>query len=384
MWRIGVNSFLYKSLEGARVGFFPLGYWAILKLGTDRGRDRDKDSMSKKRNSHPAPGDDRGDFTISPVHEVEDIPDRSMKQAGVEYIIEDLMPAGQVHLIGGPSGSGKTTLTFQLYEALSKDPPGPFLGRQTRPVKWAYVSGDRAEKSVQETMARVGVEFPVFSLVDRDLVGADLTSKVFPQLSSLYGYRPDFIYIDGFTGLVPGGHINNYSVVAKWLAMLARYCENKKVTILGACHTTKVKEGEMFKDPRQRITGSVAWAAYTEGVIILDTVEGDDNANRRVVTLLPRNNPTEIIPMTFDAEGKLQMPESVRVRGESTAFILNGIIENVKDDGGYVTFMRLKKMAENNKISNRSLERWLAGKVKEGILVREGRGMYRVEEGVVR
>ena len=87
----------------------------------------------------------------------------------------------------------------------------------------------------------LGIDFPVFSLVDKNLVGGDLVNIILPQLTKHYGYKPDFIFIDGFSAMPPEGKFNDYLNVAVWLAGLQRYCTSKGVTILGACHTTKTK-----------------------------------------------------------------------------------------------------------------------------------------------
>src|SRR5438445_332753 len=63
-----------------------------------------------------------------------------------QYIIEGIMPAGQVHLLAGPSGGGKTTLVFQMMEAIAKGEE--FLGHKCKAVPQAYISCDRNIESV--------------------------------------------------------------------------------------------------------------------------------------------------------------------------------------------------------------------------------------------
>jgi KaiC/GvpD/RAD55 family RecA-like ATPase len=295
------------------------------------------------------------------------------------YIIEDLFPAGRVHLIGGASGVGKTTMLFQLYKALHDTPPSDFLGRRTMPVKWAYISGDRAVDSVYETQERLEVKFPVFSLVDENLVGADLTGKILPRLTSLYGYRPDFIYIDGFTGMCPDGQVNNYKVVSSWLAGLQRYCKIKGVTIVGACHTTKVKEGEKFLDPRQKILGSVAWASYSEGVIIIESGEKD---NQRIVSLLPRNHPNEMLNMSLNDQGWFELPERIAKAEGYSRFIIDTILEGrEKIPGAKFDYSHLMSVAVKKGVNRRTFDRYIAKEVEDGKLVRVRKGEYVIGEG---
>ena len=268
---------------------------------------------------------------------------------------------------------------FQLYDALSRGPGSPeglFLGRQTRPVKWAYVSGDRTAGSVHETQDRCGVTFPVFSLVDADLVGASLTEKIIPRLTNVYGYRPDFIYIDGFTALCPGGHINSYSVVAGWLAGLQRYCSRMGVTILGACHTTKTKENERFTNPRQRIAGSVAWAGFSETVIIIEPPDDTENTRLRVVSLLPRNHMEEHITLSFDDQGRLQLPDKVKHAESAAKFLLDNL--EFGQAGDIIEVKELMRVAKEKGVGQRTFYRWLKGAVGEGKVVKVRNGEYMV------
>lgn len=289
------------------------------------------------------------------------------------YLIEGMLPAGQVHLLGGPSGGGKTTLAFQMIKALETGTP--FLGRQTRQVKVAYISGDRPSLSVLETQDRCGVGFPVFSAVDEKLECEDLITKIFPRLPAVTGGKPDFIYIDGFTAFVPGGFHNNYSIVAKWLAGLQRYCRRMGITILGACHTAKTKQGEMFTNPRQRILGSVAWAGFSETVLIIEPLEDEKAKDKRVVHILPRNHSGENMILKFNAEGQLQLPDKIAHAETITSFIMDGIIEGLIP-GDQVLYSFLRDSAVNKGVNLRTFDRWLAKFVDDGKLKREKKGIY--------
>ncbi len=297
----------------------------------------------------------------------------------IEYVIEDLFPKGQVHLIGGPSGGGKTTLMFQMYEALTTG--ADFLGRRTAKVKWAYISGDRTARSVQETQLRLGVEFPIFSLVDHNLIGESLVVKVIPRLTHLYGYRPDFIYIDGFTACVPGGKsLNDYGSVSKFLGELQRYCFNKEITILGACHTSKTKEGERLLNPRQRIAGSVAWAGFSDSVIIIEPPDHARDDGQRVCSLLPRNHPGEEIYLHFDnSTGRLVIGGDNKNFGAQALaaadFILPSLME--ADPNGILHSQTMWHIALEKGFSRRTFERWLARMVEDKKVFRIEKGQYR-------
>lgn len=297
-------------------------------------------------------------------------------------VVEGLLPEGRLHLIAGASGSGKTTVTFQLWEAFQKGEP--WFGRMTLPVDWAYISGDRSADSVYDTMRRLGISFPVFSLVDENLVGEDLIGKILTRLPKFFGGLPNFIYIDGFTALVPGGYLNSYSIVAKWLAALQRFCSKKGVTILGACHTTKVKEGEKFVNPRQRIAGSVAWAGFSDTVILVDA-DDEEGSEYRTLGLLPRNGKEEFVRIRFDDTGKLILAENAdkAVSAAAGEFLFDNLLEQYLP-GDEVYSPRLQEAAAGAGIKTRTFWNYVETAVAAGKLVKVRRGVYaKGQEGSV-
>jgi AAA domain len=300
------------------------------------------------------------------------------QETRLRYLIEGMIPANQVHLLGGPSGGGKTTLAFQMLNALISGEP--FLGRWTKPVNVAYVSGDRPAESVLETQDRCGVSFPIFSAVDENLVGEDLITKIFPRLTATCGgERPDVIYIDGFTAFVPGGYLNNYAIVAKWLASLQRYARKMKITIIGACHTTKVKEGEKFTNPRQRIAGSVAWAGFSETVLIIEPLDGEKDKAKRVVHILPRNHAEEQMFLKFNSEGKLTLPDKVVHQDTVADFLMDGLLNDFKL-GDEINYSSLRDAALAKGMTLVTFNRRLARLVEEGKLVHPKKGVYALSQ----
>lgn len=304
-----------------------------------------------------------------------ELPDMELEKPEEGYF-EGLFPKGQVHLIGGASGSGKSTLSFQMYKALTRL-DGEWLGRKTIPAAWAYVSGDRSSNSVKATQKRLGVDFKIFSLVDEGMVGADLSSEILPRLTKFYGYRPNFVYVDGFTSLCPGGKINDYMPVAKWLAHLSGFCQRKNLTILGACHTTKVREGETFTDPRQRIAGSVSWAAYTETVLLIESPGAKDDKGKRRVMLLPRNAPADMLNMQFGEDGSLQIADSSKDAILADRFVLDNLMNKLSLGAGEeIYYLKLWNMAKEKHVNRRTFDRWLAKAIEGGGLVRMKKGVY--------
>jgi hypothetical protein len=85
------------------------------------------------------------------------------------------------------------------------------------------------------------------------------------------------------------GATNDYRSVADFLANLTSLCVREDITIIGVMHSPKMKEDEAYGNPRQRISGSVAWAAYCETVVLVEPVSPDDPNSPRRLLILPRN-----------------------------------------------------------------------------------------------
>lgn len=290
----------------------------------------------------------------------------------MEYVLEDIIAENQVNLLAGGSGSGKSRLLFMLRAAIELG--GKLFGRQTKQVRWGYIAGDRTSSSIHETLSRMGLSMPVFSCVDNNLIGARV-QDVFPLLVDALGYRPEILAIDGFTSFVPKGELNNYAVVAKWLGELQNWCDREKVTVVGCCHTTKTREGEKLLDPRQRIVGSVAWASYSEGVIVIDKpFEEGEKEPWREISLCSRNHGTKIIHATFDETGWLVEREGEAEEVKESA--LDMVLEEWLVAGAELLNKALERIVIEAGISRATFYRWLKKGKESGRFLEAGRGKF--------
>ena len=221
-----------------------------------------------------------------------------------ECLIDRILPCREIHLIGGASGSSKTTLMFQILHKWQRREE--VFGYKSFPVPMAYVACERSMASTQRTIDRCAVELncPTISAVDRKWTKD--TDTAFDRISAhLLREHPTtkLWYIDGLQALTPGGKNNDYSFVQKFLTGITNVCQDHDITILGSVHATKTKEGERYMNPRQRILGSVAWAGFSETIIILDQIDPEDPASRREIQLCPRNAPQGRFDYDLDSNG---------------------------------------------------------------------------------
>lgn len=281
------------------------------------------------------------------------------------YLIDKILPAHEVHLFGGPSGAGKTRMLFQwLQEWQSKSSVMGFPAKKQ--PKLGYVAMDRTEPSVRETMDSIFRQFPIV-MEWRSLVGlANLSAEILVK-----GYADfDLLIIDGIASMVPDGKIIDYRVVAQFLASLSAACQKYDTTLLGILHSTKTKENETFLNPRQRIAGSVAWAAYSETIFMLDPIKPDNPEEcQRKLFVLPRNAGEFTKLFRFNPSGRL---EEVLDAGlmESEQVVL-GIIRTGTSDRREIV-----QLASQLGISRPSVDRVLRHLLELGLIHKSGRGEY--------
>jgi energy-coupling factor transporter ATP-binding protein EcfA2 len=293
-----------------------------------------------------------------------------------EHVIPDIMPTCEVHLIGGPSGSGKTTLSFQMMQILQVG--GIWWGKQIAPQPSVYIACDRSANATQRTMARVGIPFdfiPVYGLADEPAI-IDLPSFLNKVMKEHPGTK--VIWVDGLASETPEGKINDYKLVASFLKRLALFAKKNNVTLIGLVHSTKCKEGERLLNPRQRILGSVAWASYSDTIIIIEPEDQENPTDdRRVVMVCTRNSQGIKQSYKFDANGRLVECESAQEQVQQ--FMLDsrmpesGTVFSTKDAIGW---------AKEANQSDATAERWLKARVGNGSLEKVGRGQYRVGTSV--
>lgn len=215
-----------------------------------------------------------------------------------DAIIDNIFPVEELHLICGPSGSGKSTWllkTIQSWQAGQS-----VFGHKSHPAPFLYMSLDRSEKGMWRIMQRLGL--PPDSLPLFVPKGTERKLPLEALLRLQLQEKPDcrVFFIEGLASRVPEGKINDYAVVADFLTGLADFCAKYHVTIIGVVHSAKTKEGERYVNPRQRALGSVAWAAFSETIILIEPVSPDNPDDTvRELYFLPRNSREEKFRMNF-------------------------------------------------------------------------------------
>lgn len=283
-----------------------------------------------------------------------------------EFLIEGILPANEVHLLGGSSGSGKTTFTFQVF--LSQWQKGEaFFGHESHPVPYVYVSLDRSRSSVTRTLERLGLVNEITRIVCQEEVPEE-TLTVESVLKSAIRAYPDsrLVIVEGFQ-LLAGEKGNGYTSVGKVLKKAARLCSQHRLTLIGVCHSPKMKIDEGFQHPREMIMGSVSWGAYSDTIITLNLDEMTGIIN---VAIMPRNAASERHEMRFGQNGVLEPVVHKSKRG----FIVQRI--EALAEGRPITRDEIRGWGKASSISLRTVDAAISSCLENKVLEVIGNGIY--------
>lgn len=227
-----------------------------------------------------------------------------------QFIVDPLIPVREIMLIAGGSGSGKSTLASQIMVDLQNGLP--FFGRKiTKRPTVGYLAFDRSEHGMRRTFERsIGYEipFPFYSAVtSKEFKGANCKSPL-GAISHFRTLHPDVDYltIDGI-GMAFKGDSASLAGVSSFIHEIIAdmHSSPKPFTIMALQYMPKTKKDAGYMKPREKLHGSVGWAATCETCIIIDSKEDGQSDPGRTITLCPRQGAEVDYPYTFDEDGRL-------------------------------------------------------------------------------
>jgi len=217
------------------------------------------------------------------------------------YIVEVILPSGEVHLLGGPSGAGKTR--WLLHNLLLWEQGEPFLGHRSHPVPWVYVAADRSIASVRDTLTGMGIDPKRIEIIKAWDQGMSINAI----LDAITLSKAKLVVWESFGSFIdPPGQGKQ---VKEFLARISKFCRQLGITIIGIVESPKMKPYERYENPRQRISGAASWAHFSETVMLVESDPGsgeDPEATRyRTLYICPRNAPMMRFDLAFDDNGRL-------------------------------------------------------------------------------
>lgn len=303
-----------------------------------------------------------------------------------EWLVEQILPAGEFHIIGGPSGGGKTTLITQVVTEWAAG--RPVFGYTSHPRPFAYVSLDRGERSLHRTLRRCGIDPSTFPYVSplsttTPVVGIqsllkDFVLPKFPDIVAASGV----LIIEGITTLMPAtSKANDYSQTFKFFAWVSAFCNETGISIIGVMHSPKMRESERYLNPRQRLMHSVAIGAIAETIILSEPSFESPIKLDRIVTVLPRNAPEQEFHMRLDEHGMHQPVVDNElhkaVDEDATASEVLDLWLTPKEVGYEFDTSNLVNEMHSLGVSRRTVFNWITQAIADNRIESVKRGRYR-------
>lgn len=342
------------------------------------------------------------------------------------FLVEPILPSGQIHLLSGATGVGKSTLLLQQLHALScgdpvfghdtstpaaytapavltpaSTPPSPLPPPlPPPPPAILYVSCSRSRSSILETLRRVSIPvdlFPVISAFDEDIdtmdaLSARIRGEYSPSPADIASGRSLLIVLDGGIARFVPGSCNSDSSVAAWFSTTRRQLIDPipGATVIAVTCAAKAKEGELYLSPRQRIKGSSMWGEMASTVVVVeDTHPANPCDPNRVVYILPPNHAAERINYLLDRDGRFQSVSmsGLRVSSEGAAIALETetlqsfrLLITVRDSRDILTAQEVYDICDTLAITRRTGYRYLQEMIDRGQVIRVANGAYRVRQ----
>ncbi len=202
----------------------------------------------------------------------------------VRWLWRGFLPAGMLTLLGGAPGCGKTTIALSLAAVITRGGTWPDGSRCTEPGDVVVWSGEDGASVLMARLLAAGADPERVHLVEG--IGGDGEfdpGRDMPLLEAAATSLPRvrLLILDPIVSAVAGDS-HKGAEVRRSLQPVVALAQRLGCAVLGITHFSKGTGG---RDPVERVTGSIAFAALARLVLVAAKVkaEGDDNEPRRVL-----------------------------------------------------------------------------------------------------
>jgi len=162
---------------------------------------------------------------------------------------------------------------------------------------------DRPYSSLQETLLTLDIDPDDINVIP----AMDLEYRSISQIldrAEVLGAR--LIVIEMFAYLMP--QAQTPESVRAFMGAVQRMLQDSGMTIIGTMESPKMKPRDVYKNPRQRISGPASWGHCAETIILVEPdVKQPEDSPKRIISIHTRNGKAEIYRAEFRSDGRLYM-----------------------------------------------------------------------------
>jgi len=209
----------------------------------------------------------------------------------VRWLWPGFLPAGMLTILGGSPGCGKTTIALSLAAIITRGGAWPDGTRCTQPGDVLVWSGEDGHSVIAARLKAAGADMERVHFIDgitgsegeafdpgRDM---DLLERTAECLQA-----PRLLILDPIVSAVAGDS-HKGAEVRRSLQPVVTLAQRLGCAVLGITHFSKGTSG---RDPVERVTGSIAFAALARLVLIAAKVKPGDDGDERRVLLRAKSN----------------------------------------------------------------------------------------------
>ncbi len=277
------------------------------------------------------------------------------------------LPAGMLTILGGSPGCGKTTIALSLAATVTRGGTWPDRSRCTRPGDVIVWSGEDPHAVTAARLTAAGADMTRVHFVDSVSDGEAFDpARDVPLLESTVQRltAPRLLIVDPIVSAVAGDS-HKGAEVRRALQPVVDLGQRLGCAVLGITHFSKATSG---RDPVERVTGSIAFAALARLVLVAAKVKpepGDQGEPRRVLMRAKSNVGPDDGGFAYALERKEVAPdvEGQRVRwlealeGSARDLLAEAESANDGDDGPGHVAAWLRELLGAGPVSVREVKR---------------------------
>lgn len=203
----------------------------------------------------------------------------------VDWVWPQYLPAGMLTIFGGAPGTGKTTIAATLGAVLTRGAAWPCGSPGQGAGDVIVWSGEDAPAVLAARFAAAGADMKRVHFVENIADGEPFDpGRDMPLLEATVAdlAAPRLLILDPIVSAVTGDS-HKGAEVRRSLQPVVHLAQHLGCAVLGITHFSKGTGG---RDPVERVTGSIAFAALARMVLVAAKVKsegGDDEEPRRVL-----------------------------------------------------------------------------------------------------